>query len=228
MPWVRVRSTLNRAGARLNVAIAESDPGIRHALAWCINQQEGFCCDTPFDSAATALKETPRQPIQLLLANQSLADLPGTVCLEQLRTLAPKVAGLVFSIYEDCDELFKCAPGGSVSYLFRRTLPTRILEPIAGDAQRKFLSRETIADRIRHYFQGTVATLPAGSLAQALTTLTQREHEILGLLSKGQPDKEIADLLRISTWTVHGHLKKIFEKLGVHNRTEAVLTYLHK
>ena len=85
-----------------------------------------------------------------------------------------------------------------------------------------------IADRIREYFQATAASLPTGSLAQVLTTLTQREHEILGLLSKGQPDKEIADLLRISTWTVHGHLKKIFEKLGVHNRTEAVLAYLHK
>src|SRR5205823_5603098 len=218
----------HKPGAGHNIAIVESDLGIRQALAWCINQQDGFCCNTSFDSASAALKETPRQPIQLLLANQSLVDLPGTVCLEQLRTLAPKVAGLAFSIYEDCDELFKCAPGGAGSYLFRRTLPTRILEPISPIAERQFLSREMIADRIREYFQATVASLPTGSLAQVLTTLTQREHEILGLLSKGQPDKEIADLLRISTWTVHGHLKKIFEKLGVHNRTEAVLTYLHK
>src|SRR6266581_81301 len=46
MPWVPVRSTLNRSGARLNVAILESDPGIRQALAWCINQQDGSCCNT--------------------------------------------------------------------------------------------------------------------------------------------------------------------------------------
>ncbi len=228
MPWAPMRSPLNRPGARLNVAIIESDPGIRQALAWCIDQQDGFCCNTTFQSAAVALKETPRCPIQLLLANQSLVDLPGALCLEQLKTIAPKVAGLIFSIYEDCDELFKCAPGGAASYLFRRTLPTRILEPISPIAERQFLSHEMIADRIRQYFQATVGSLPAGSLAQVLTTLTQREHEILGLLSKGQPDKEIADLLHISTWTVHGHLKKIFEKLGVHNRTEAVLTYLHK
>ncbi len=228
MPWAPAQPALRQPGQRLNVAIAESDPGIRQSLAWCINQQEGFCCDTTFTSAEAILREAPRHPIQLLLANQSLADLPGPVCLAQLRTIAPKIAGVVFSIYEDCDQLFKCAPGGAASYVFRRTLPTRILEPIADAAERQFLSRETIADRIRRYFQATVASLPAGSLAQALTTLTQREHEILGLLSKGQPDKEIAELLHISTWTVHGHLKKIFEKLGVHNRTEAVLTYLHK
>jgi DNA-binding NarL/FixJ family response regulator len=226
--WTSPRPGSSKPDAGLDVAIAESDPGIRQALAWCINQQAGFRCNTTFANASIALKETPRQNIHLLLVNQSLSDLAGTVCLEQLRPIAPKVAGLIFSVYEDCDQLFKCAPGGAASYVFRRTLPVRILEPIADAAGKQFLSRENIADRIRSYFQVTVAALPAGTLAQALTTLTQREHEILGLLSKGQPDKEIADLLRISTWTVHGHLKKIFEKLGVHNRTEAVLTYLHK
>jgi DNA-binding NarL/FixJ family response regulator len=226
--WTSIRANSSKTGARLNVAVAEGDPGIRQALAWCINQQDGFCCHTTFDNAAMTLKETPRQNIQLLLVNQSLSDLPGTVCLEQLKSITPKVPGLIFSVYEDCDQLFKCAPGGAASYVFRRTLPVRILEPIADAAGKQFLSREIIADRIRSYFQATVAALPAGILAQTLTTLTQREHEILVLLSKGQPDKEIADLLRISTWTVHGHLKKIFEKLGVHNRTEAVLAYLHK
>src|SRR5882672_5883007 len=52
MPWAAVQPALIRPGARLNVAIAESDPGIRQSLAWCINQQEGFCCDTAFASAA--------------------------------------------------------------------------------------------------------------------------------------------------------------------------------
>src|SRR5713101_5247707 len=66
MPWAPMRSPLNRPGARLNVAIIESDPGIRQALAWCIDQQDGFCCNTTFQSAAVALKETPRCPIQLL------------------------------------------------------------------------------------------------------------------------------------------------------------------
>jgi len=61
-----------------------------------------------------------------------------------------------------------------------------------------------------------------------MAKLTHREHEVLALLSKGYVDKEIADSLRISIWTVHGHVKNIFEKLGVHTRTEAVIKFLQK
>ncbi len=55
MPWAPAQPALRQPGQRLNVAIAESDPGIRQSLAWCINQQEGFCCDTTFTSAEAIL-----------------------------------------------------------------------------------------------------------------------------------------------------------------------------
>jgi DNA-binding NarL/FixJ family response regulator len=62
----------------------------------------------------------------------------------------------------------------------------------------------------------------------ALARLTPRENEVLLLLSKGCVDKEIAQALGISAWTVHGHIKKIFERLQVRTRTEAVVRYLEK
>jgi len=213
----------------LNVAIAESDAGIRRALAWCVDKQEGYCALANFASAAQALSRIPHLPIHLVLVSQNLADQAGASFLKSLTRLAPKVTGLVFSVYEDCDLLFGCAPGGAASYLFRRTPPTRMLEPIAEAWSQGNLTRDYIASKVRQYFETAVTSLPVGgSSSHALSNLTQRELEILGSLSKGQSDKEIADLLRISTWTVHGHLKKIFEKLGAHNRTEAVLKYLHK
>ena len=61
-----------------------------------------------------------------------------------------------------------------------------------------------------------------------MSRLTARELEILGQMARGFLDKEIANGLRISVWTVHGHAKKIYEKLGVHSRTEAVVKYLQK
>jgi DNA-binding NarL/FixJ family response regulator len=220
--------TANPSLGMLNVAVAESDSGIRKALAWCIDQQEGYCALATFASAAEALRRIRELPIHLVLASQNLADQAGTTFLKNLKRVAPKVVGLVFSVYEDCDLLFACAPGGAASYLFRRTLPIRILEPIAEAWKQGNLTRDYVATKVRQYFETAVASLPVRDASHALTNLTQRELEILGSLSKGQSDKEIADLLRISTWTVHGHLKKIFEKLGAHNRTEAVLKYLHK
>jgi DNA-binding NarL/FixJ family response regulator len=212
----------------LNVAIVESDPTIRKALEWCIDQQEGYCTVGFFARAADALRLIPQRPFHLVLANRTLADQTGTAFLNSLAEVQPNIVGLMFSVYDDCDLLFARAPGGAASYLFRRTLPTRILEPISEAWQKGNLTRDYIADNVRTYFEKALSFLPASGSSHSLANLTQRELEILGLLSKGQSDKEIADLLRISTWTVHGHLKKIFEKLDVHNRTEAVLKYLHK
>lgn len=70
--------------------------------------------------------------------------------------------------------------------------------------------------------------MPSGPSSLETAGLTPREHEVLALLSKGELAKEIASSLGISIWTVHGHVKNIFEKLGVHTRTEAVVKYLQK
>jgi DNA-binding NarL/FixJ family response regulator len=78
------------------------------------------------------------------------------------------------------------------------------------------------------YFKSTIASIPIGSPARQSSHLTQREQEVLALLSKGQSDKEIAEWLRISIHTVHEHVRNIFEKLRVHNRTEAVVKFLQK
>jgi DNA-binding NarL/FixJ family response regulator len=159
----------------LEVAIAESDAGIRQALVWCIKQMDGVCCAATFASAAEALRELPRRPACLVLASQSLADKPGTACLEELKVTAPGVAGLLYSVYEDSEELFRATPGGAGTYLLRRTPPTRFLEPIAEVLARGTLCGEEMAARAWQYFKDTVASLPIGGPARELTHLTQRE-----------------------------------------------------
>jgi len=70
--------------------------------------------------------------------------------------------------------------------------------------------------------------MSVGGTRRALTNLTQREHEVLALLSKAQQDNASADKLRISIYTVHVHARIILEKLGVHNRTGAAVKYFQK
>ena len=130
------------------------------------------------------------------------------------------------SVFEDADLLFKSTPGGAVIYLLKRTAATRLFEPLADLAAP--VTRERVAAHVRDYFQRLPASLPAGPPSGKLAMLTPRELEVLALLSKGHLAKEIADTLGISTWTVQGHVKSIFEKLNVHTRTEAVIRYLQK
>jgi DNA-binding NarL/FixJ family response regulator len=213
---------------KLKVGIVESDASLRQALSWCINQQDACCCVETFASASAALAEARRHSVDLLLVSQNLTDKPGIACLSELAAVAPKIFGLLFSVFEDSEQLFKAAPGGAPCYVFRRTPPTKLLIPIEAALKSGARTREQFNSSARRFFQDVVISSPIYGSPDELSNLTPREHEILALLSKGHPDKEIADFLRISTWTVHGHLKKIFEKLGAHNRTDAVVKYLNK
>jgi DNA-binding NarL/FixJ family response regulator len=208
------------------VALVEPEPGLRRALAACVNAQAGFKCDLGCAGVAEAVRETSRLPLDFALVNHAVANQAGVAGLEEWQRANPGLVCLWHSTFEDSDQLFKATPGGALGYLLKRTAPSRVFEPIAGVVRP--LTHEQVASHVRSYFQRLSASLPSGPPSRELAALTPREHEVLGLLSKGQLAKEIAETLGISAWTVHGHVKSIFEKLNVHTRTEAVVKFLQK
>lgn len=208
------------------VAIIEPDPGIRLALAWYVNHQPGFSCQSVATGSTDALREISRRPIQLVLINQNLSNQPGAACLKELHQLQPDLSGVLYSVYEDSEQLFRYTPGGAIGYILKRTAPLKIFDAIAGLTAP--LTREQIGVSVREYFQRLFASMTFGPSALEMAKLTPREHDVLALMSKGELAKEIADSLGISIWTVQGHIKNIFEKLRVHTRTEAVVKFLQK
>jgi DNA-binding NarL/FixJ family response regulator len=213
---------------QLRVIIVEPDPGVRRALSGRVTSQAGFVCAGGYANTEDAVHGIVRSAPHLVLVNRGIFQNTAGESRDKLHRAAPGLPALFFTVYEDSDQLFKATPGGASGYLLKRTSPERLFDPIAGAVTDKVLSREAMAGHVRHYFQNMVHSLSTGDPARDVPKLTHREHEILNLLSKGYVDKEIAETLGISGWTVHGHLKKIFEKLGVHTRTEAAVKYLHK
>jgi DNA-binding NarL/FixJ family response regulator len=229
LPSVRAENPLGEevcAETQYSVALIEPDAGIRSALMVCVNSQQGFDCRAAFGNTEETLKHLGRHRVDLALVNHDLPDEASTTCAEQLQRVRPDLTVLSYSVFSDADQLFKSTPGGAAVYMLKRTGRNRLLEPIAGMVGAA--TREHIASYVRDYFQNLSALLPSGAPLWKLAKLTPREHEILAFLSKGALAKEIADTLGISNWTVHGHMKSIFEKLNVHTRTEAVIKYLQK
>ena len=208
------------------IAVVESDDGVFHALTGLL-QRHGRTIVRCRD-ARQALTRLPSQNATLALINHSLPDQTGEECAEKLALIAPSSARIVYSIHEDSEALFKSTPGGASGYLLRRTAPEHFLAPIEDILASGQMSVDRISEGVRHYFRTLTLALEAGQHHHQLSRLTRREKEIMDCLSKGYLDKEIAGALGISTWTVHGHIKNIFAKLGVHSRIEAVLQYLHK
>lgn len=210
------------------VTVIEEEESVRKSLEFWIDRQPGFHCSLACSDVSDAISRLHREPAQLVLVNRELVERPGGAQLEDIRAALPDVPVFCFGIYEESNYIFHSVTGVKAGYLLHRRPPRKWFEPVARLAREPHLSSPSLAEQIKRYFQSLFELPASGEPEQDLADLTGREHEILICLSKGFTDKEIADTLSISVWTVHGHVKRVFEKLGVHSRTEAVIKYLQK
>jgi DNA-binding NarL/FixJ family response regulator len=217
------RTALARAGV---VWIVEADPDVGRTLATCVERHLPGSTVAILAAAEEALRLTPHARPALVLLNRDLPDIGANVYAERVRTRHPDLPVFTYGAYSDSDRLFLSFGGVRAGYILRRRPPGLLLEPL-GLPLASTMRIEHVSQRIRRYFQ-SLFDAPAGDETRTMARLTPREQEILEHLSKGYVDKEIAQRLGISAWTVHGHLRSIFDKLQVHTRTEAAVRYLQK
>ncbi len=210
------------------VCLIEPDAGVRTALAFWIDRQAGFRCAQTFSTVRQAVNHFHNDRPHLVLVSRDLIERPGGERMETIREALPDAPAFSFGVYEESNYIFHSVTGVPAGYFLRRRPPRMLFEPIGQLAREPNLSPALLARRIERYFQGLFDRPQHEEKEQEWANLTEREQEILLCLSKGFTDKQIADALDISVWTVHGHVKKVFEKLGVHSRTEAVIKFLQK
>ena len=219
------------AAQSVAVAVVEPEPEVARGLEQCLNRTPGYACVQTAALAKQLLQQPAsraRQP-RLVLFNQRALDLAADTFHQQLQTRWPGVIALPFGIFGHGDKLFSSVTGMDRGYFLRRRPPVLMLEPLAALWSTGLATPMQVRPQLQAYFQKLiVADGPAGAAAVAAGALTQREAEILRHLGTGHTDKTISGLLGISVWTVHAHVKKIFGKLGVHTRAEAVMRYLQK
>jgi DNA-binding NarL/FixJ family response regulator len=127
---------------------------------------------------------------------------------------------VMLTVYEDTENIFNALAAGASGYMLKRTPRAELLEAIA-DVYRGGSPMTThIARKVVQSFQRTAASM------QPTEDLSPREREVLDHLSKGFLYKEIAESLGISYETVHTYIRRIYEKLQVRTRTEAVTKFL--
>lgn len=217
---------IRRSQKPIQVALVEDEPGVRANLVSIINEAPGFQVCGAYTDGLLALKGIPANPPDVVLMDINLPGLSGPECVSRLKDLLPTLPVLMLTVYDDSDQIFKSLMAGATGYLLKRTPKDKLLaaieEIISGGAP---MSRQ-IARQVVHFFQGLKQAPTVVQRAPEIKTLTEREEQVLMLLSKGYAYKEIADRLNISFETVRTYVRTIYEKLHVHSRTEATLKYL--
>jgi DNA-binding NarL/FixJ family response regulator len=204
------------------VAIVEDNINIRQSLREWVDAAPGYRCICVCSDAETALKEVPKFNPDVVLMDIHLPGESGIACTARLKSMMPALQVIVVTVYRDRDLIFQALKAGACGYLLKRSSPEEILRAIAEVRSGGAPMTGEIARMVVETFQK-----PATETA-ALSELSSRENEILDLVAKGLTNKEIGPALKISYDTVRAHLRRIYEKLHVRCRTEAVMKYSQK
>ncbi|MDP4262172.1 MAG: response regulator transcription factor [Bacteroidota bacterium] len=199
----------------IHVVIIEDIKEIREGLQLLIDSSDGFSCLQTFSTAEQAMEQLPRSCPDVVLMD---INLPGISGIEAIRKLKPQCPGTQFimsTVYEDDENIFESLKSGASGYLLKKTAPSKILDAITEVYEGGSPMSSQIARRVIASFQ------KKDSIDEA-DILTPKEKEILKALAKGLRYKEIADEMKISMETVRSHARKIYEKLHVQSRTEAL------
>jgi DNA-binding NarL/FixJ family response regulator len=213
--------------SEIRIFVVESDAELRNVLARCIDQHKGCRCEVCAD-ANFARGLNSCGAAALWLVNSDLADKISLTAPGHVGLLASGAPVVTYSVHANSDEAFLALPGGMSGYGLKRMPPHRILEPIVGALGSGVATSNAMSDRIHSYFQQVFSSPSTQESPRTMAHLTQREQDVLNLLSKAYVNKEIAQTLGISAWTVHEHVKRVFEKLRVHSRLEAAMVNLQK
>ena len=206
----------------ISVSIVEDNDQLRGTLARVLNRAEGFRCLSQYANAEDALKDLPQVRPDVVLMDINLPGMNGVQCVRQLKALLPEIQVMMLTVYEDTENIFNALAAGAGGYMLKRTSSKELLEAIQ-DVQRGGSPMTMhIARKVVQSFQHTAAT------AQATENLSEREQQVLDCLSRGLMYKEIAEKLGISYETVHTYIRRIYEKLQVRTRTEAVAKFLRR
>ncbi len=206
----------------IRVSIVEDNDQLRGTLARVISRADGFRLVSQYPSGETALEGLLKDKPNVVLMDINLPGINGVECVRKLKQVAPECLVVMLTVYEDTENIFNALAAGASGYLLKRTTSAELLAAIRDVCKGGSPMTTHIARKVVQSFQ------TAGPSPQATENLSQREQEVLDCLSHGFLYKEIAEKLGISYETVHTYIRRIYEKLQVRTRTEAVAKFLRR
>jgi NarL family two-component system response regulator LiaR len=197
------------------IAIVEDRPDISSGLSYIISLNAGFSSKTFVTGEAAVNGITPDE-FDVVLMDIQLPNMSGIECTSILKQKYPQLKIMMCTVFEEDDKIFRAIAAGASGYFLKRSEPEHLIrainELIAGGSHISGDIAFKILKAFRDMIPGDMNSSP----------LSEREQEVLSLISTGYRNKEVADKLSISLSTVKNHIYSIYQKLHVSSKVEAI------
>ncbi len=205
----------------ITVSVVEDDAALRQTLERYLDTP-GFLCISTHGSAEEAMIALPQKKPNVILMDINLPVRSGIECVAELKASAPTSKCIMVTAFEDTELIFQALTAGALGYLLKGVRPAKLLESIREVHEGGSPMSGQIARQVVAYFQKPQRQ---NSWEQELS---ERERQVLERLAQGLLYKQIAAEMGIGFATVRTYAQRIYEKLQVHTRTEAVVKYLRQ
>ncbi|HXC97956.1 MAG TPA: response regulator transcription factor [Verrucomicrobiae bacterium] len=206
----------------IGVAIVEDDVPAREILAGWIRGAEDFRLVGEYDDAESAIASLPQEKPSVVLFDINLPGMNGIECVRRLKPRLPETQFVMVTVYEDANHIFDALAVGASGYLLKQMRRRELLDALkdvhaGGSPMSSQIARKVVQSFRRNETESEGQTVE----------LSPREREVLELLARGYLYKEIAEMLKISVQTVNTYIRRVYEKLHVRSRAQAVAKYAH-
>ena len=206
----------------ITISIVDDDTVLREKIAVFVDATPGFRCISHYEGADEALAHLPKDKPEVVLMDINLGEMSGIHCVRQLKPLLPNSQFIMLTVFEDTKKIFLAIAAGASGYLLKRMPPEELVKAIhevhEGGSPMSAPIARSVLQMLRNMPQP----------GESAESLTDRQREVLDGLAAGKAYKQIADEMNMSIHTVRTYIRRIYEKLHVHSRTEAVAKYLRQ
>jgi DNA-binding NarL/FixJ family response regulator len=203
----------------ISVSIVDDDCELTEKIADYLDKTSAYRCISSYPSAEEALAHIVQDRPDVVLMDINLGGMSGIECVRQLQPQLPSTPIVMLTVFEDTDKILKAIAAGASGYLLKRMPPAKLLDAIAEVLSGGSPMSAPIARKVIQMLK----TMPVPD--DKNVELSDRERQVMEAIAAGQLYKQISDQLGVSIHTVRSYIRRIYEKLHVRTRTEAVAKY---
>lgn len=205
----------------IRVVIADDEEAYRKALHRILASTKGIECVGVGEDGREALEVCMTEDAEVLLTDIEMPRMSGLECIRELKRKKRDIEAVVLTVHEENELVFEALRLGAIGYLLKTSSPNEVIEAIERAVAGEATLSPTIATKVLQEFRRQQEDEEIED--EHLYELSDREKEVLSLITQGLRNKEIADRLGVAEKTIKNHVSNILKALQVNSRTEAAM-----